>query len=269
MAPVPDRADGPGVLATVARSEEAGDRIYILRTPPGEPSALTIADPLDESVASYIVPHDEDEEEWILAVSEDGRACLCARPAGHLFLFDSHSEAWADLGEPFRGDSVLSMSSAPGGLLYAGTSPHAELYRHDHASGETQSLGRMHTRQPDLLHLVVDADGNVYCGLGPDEASLVRYNPDTAHKTDLLPRIYRSPGHARPVMGSDDVVYVTVGDRLFEIEGNACIPTFPADFPGERDRVLADGRELGLISHDAIALRNPDTGETSELKLVP
>lgn len=269
MSSEPDQADESGALAIVARNDKAGDRIYILRSPPDEPSALLIANPADESVAMYIVPYGDGGDGWILAVGEDGRASLCARSAGHLYGFDPVSEAWSDLGEPFQDATVLSMSAAPDGELYVGTSPHAELYRHDHGSGETESLGRMHSRQPDVRHLVVDADGLVYCGLGPDEANLVRYAPDNAHRTELLPRIYRTPGYARPMMGSDDVIYAAVGERFFEIEDNACIPIFSDDFPGERVRVLADGRELGPLTREAIALRNPETGETSELRLVP
>ena len=122
-------------------------------------------------------------------------------------------------------------------------------------------------RSGDLRHITVDADGLVYCGIGPTEARLIRYTPATGRKTDLLPRVYRTAGTVRPVIGRDGVVYAILRDEIFEIERNACIPLFPQEFPGERPLALRDGREIGEVSGDTVTLRDPRTGRTASLTL--
>ena len=198
----------------------------------------------------------------------DGKVYIGSAPNAHLFRFDPKDPGLIDLGQPCPGETCIwCLATAPDGTVYGGTSPHAKLFVCPSGVGEAVDLGRMYGRPSDLRHIAVDPDGLVYCGIGPKEARLIRYTPATGHRADLLPRVYRTAGTVRPVIGRDGIVYAILKDEIFEIDGNACIPLFPRDFPGERPPALQDGREISEIAGDTLTLRDPETGRTTSLTL--
>ena len=244
------------------------DRIYISRTQSGEPFSLLVIDPDTGEADIHPSPVSTETDAPGIAAGRGGKVYIGTRPSGHLLCFDPRESGLTDLGQPCPEQTgVWCLSAAPDGTIYGGTSPEARLFACAPETGETTDLGRVHGYQPDLRYIEIDPDGRVYCGLGPNEANVVRYSPDSKHKTELLPKIYRTPGYARPVLATDEVIYVILGERIFEIEDKACIPLFPQDFPGERPAELRDGREVVGIIDEELVLRDPETGVETILEL--
>jgi len=255
-------------LAVTALSAQDIECIYVSRSQSGSSFSLLVIDAATGDINAHPSPLEAETAAPALVAGLDGAAYLGTRPGAHLLRFDPRTHEWKDLGHPCPGETcICCLAIAPDGTIYGGTSPHARLFGYNPQTKDAADLGQVHKRQPDLRYFEIDADGRVYCGLGPEEANLVRYTPESGHKTDLLPRIYRTAGYAHPVMGSDDVIYAIVEERFLEIENNACFPIFPRDFPGQRPHRLGDDREIVGISGNTLTLKHAETGAESVFEL--
>lgn len=255
-------------LAVTASSAQDIECICVSRSQSGAPFSLLVIDAATGEINAHPSPLEAETAAPAVAAGTDGAAYLGTRPGARLLRFHPRTHEWEDLGCPCPDETcICCLAAAPDGTIYGGTSPHARLFGYNPQTKDAADLGQIHKRQPDLRHLETDAEGHVYCGLGPEEANLVRYAPESGHKTDLLPKIYRTAGYARPVMGNNDVIYVIVEERFLEIEDTACFPIFPRDFPGQPPHRLGDGREIVGLSGNTLTLKNPETGSETIFEL--
>jgi len=114
--------------------------------------------------------------------------------SGRVWRYDPATGEYTDLGPPWEGERVWSMTVLPDGRLLCGVAPHARLVTVDPRSGETTDVWPDHLpAQQWLYDMALGGDGLLYvtCSPGPElvvfDAQSLEYVGRLSAAPDLIP----------------------------------------------------------------------------------
>lgn len=240
-----------------------GEALYMSFHQTSRTGFLLAVDPKTGKSSRYLFPVQSEQGAWGITLGRDGKVYLGTHWNAHLLRFHPAKEALEDLGRPVESEQFIwCLATAPDGTIFGGTYPNCHLISYDPSTGKMKDHGRIDPRQQYLRFIAVDSMGFVYCGAASEESHLVRCDPRTGEKKDLMPEEYRkTPGFPRPYVAEDGRVYFTGADRWFVVEGYKAVEVAQEKVSPQAPQRFPDGSVVAGIGEDEITIRAA-SGET-------
>lgn len=148
---------------------------------------------------------------WGLIKGQDGNLYMGSYNEGKLMCFDPHTKTWLPMPQAsaeFRKQNpiITDLIQAPDGSIYFGTFPGAHLARYDPRTKTVEDLGKV-ADEKYVRWLAVTRDGIILCGVGPQHARVIAYNPRTRSFRTLTPKEDQTRGaFSKPLVSNRYVV---------------------------------------------------------------
>jgi len=158
----------------------------------GEPCMMAVIDIASQKVQTILeIPGAKGA--YANVASARGDVWFGSNPNGRLYRYKPGSNAIEDMGQPFPETTFIwDMVEGRDEKLYGGTYPQGKVFGYDPNSGKFRGYGSMVEGEDYVRSLAYDPETNtVYVGIG-SHAHLVKLDPDTGTKKDILP-----PGHQK------------------------------------------------------------------------
>jgi streptogramin lyase len=190
---------------------------------------------------------------WGIIKGQDGNLYLGSYYGGKLMCFNPRTKTWLPMPQAsaeFRRQNpiITDLVQAPDGRIYYGTFPGAHLAVYDPHAKTVEDLGKV-ANEKYVRWLAVTHDGIILCGVGPQHARVIAYNPRTRSLRTITPEEDLTPGAFSKPLASDRYV----------IEGQ--------QNPGGNVLVY-DPTTLELLHVYRVPLRNNGSGNQSIFTLV-
>ena len=234
-----------GVLNTLVGPGPApgSERLYRSYIYLGNTLDIVAIDPANGSHDVFTSPVKSEPGAWALAVGPDDKLYVGTLPHAHLLRLDPATGRFVDLGRPSETESYIwQLALGSDRCLYGCTYPSCKLVRYDPASGKMTDLGRMDPREQYARSVAASDDGFVYIGIGTSQAHLAAYEIRSGEHRDILPEAQRVTGTAMVARGEEGVVYGSVGEHHFRLQGWHAIPIPAAEYRPSTAGRLRDGR---------------------------
>jgi streptogramin lyase len=243
-----------------------GEALYMSFHQSSRVGFLLSVDPKTGESRRHVFPVKSEQGAWGISLGRDGRIYLGTHWNAHLLRFDPAKSILEDLGRPLDTEEFIwCLSTAPDGTIFGGTYPNCHLISYSPSTGRVKDYGRMDPRQQYLRSLAVDSDGFVYCGVGSEESHLIRCDPRSGEKRDLMPEEYRkTPGFPRPYVAEDGEVYFSGAGRWFVVEGGQAVEVSKEKVSPQPPQRFDDGSAVAGIAENEITVRAP-SGETRKV----
>jgi len=147
---------------------------------------------------------------WGIIKGQDGNLYMGSYYQGKLMCFNPRTKAWLSMPQAsaqFRRQNpiITDLVQAPDGRIYFGTFPGAHLARYDPRTRTVEDLGKV-APEKYVRWLAVTRDGIVLCGVGPQHARVVAYNPSTRSFRTITPEEDQTAGGFSKPLASDRYV---------------------------------------------------------------
>jgi hypothetical protein len=158
---------------------------------------------------------------WGIIKGQDGNLYMGSYNGGKLMCFDPRTKIWLPMPQATpefrRQNSIITdLVQAPDGRIYFGTFPGAHLARYDPHTKTVEDLGNV-ADEKYVRWLAVTHDGIILCGVGPQHARVIAYDPRTRSFRTLTPIEDQTPGvFSKPLASNHYVIEAqhSPGDKL-------------------------------------------------------
>lgn len=190
---------------------------------------------------------------WGIIKGQDGNLYMGSYYEGKLMCFNPRTRTWLPMPQASaafrrRNPIITDLVQAPDGRIYFGTFPGAHLARYDPRTRTVEDLGKV-ADEKYVRWLAVTPQGIVLCGVGPQHARVIAYNPRTRSFRTITPKEDQTAGAFSKPLASDRYV----------IEAQHS--------PGGK-LLVYDPETLKLLHAYAVPLRNNGSGNQSIFTLV-
>ncbi|WP_158301992.1 FIMAH domain-containing protein [Paenibacillus mesophilus] len=134
---------------------------------------------------------------WGVTAASDGTVYVGTHFNGHLYRYVPADGSLTDLGRLGEETHIWAIEAGPDGKVYAGTYPNAHVFEYAPASQTIRDLGRAHPTEKYVKSLAYDSErGVLYAGVGGVNAELVRIDPVSGAKQNMLSQLLPQSGES-------------------------------------------------------------------------
>ena len=166
-----------------------------------------------------------------LCEGSDGALYVGGVGPGDLYRYDPASGRLDTLGgSEFGVEYIWQLVATEEGKIYGCCFPTCNVIEYDIASGHRSDLGRLSPTETYVRSMCLDAAGDIWAGVGM-RAGLVRIDPATGERREMLPDRYRESSCCRSLGASGRYVTVSLSHDgvllVFDIETEELLRTVP------------------------------------------
>lgn len=178
--------------SVIGKDAQGRDVIYTVINGSEGTSFFTIADAMTAQVLQSIdMPGAAGA--WGVTAAGDGTVYVGTHNNGRLYRYVPGDTGLTDLGRLGQETHVWALIPGPGNKIYAGTYPNAHVFEYDPSTQTIRDLGRAHPTEKYVKALAYDTERDVlYAGVGGVNAELVRIDPASGAKQNLLDQLLPS-----------------------------------------------------------------------------